>query len=202
MELQKGRGSFRKVGGAVVLQYCQPAPPLTLSVPAWRLHRQAGTLKVRGGADWPPPPGWPQTCWRPPGSSQSASQYTSFSPPGAAGVERAGCSVGPGAGPGGAVPPSPRLGPRPSALGCLHHRLRPQDGLRNIKHRGRYTRGLLRRSLCGGGGASTPYQTVVQLYRGQSGNTADPAGDESENRRELTKEALKRSHRQISGVRV
>ena len=54
------------------------------------------------------------------------------SPPGAAGVERAGCSVGPGAGPGGAVPPSPRLGPRPSALGCLHHRLRPQDGLRNL----------------------------------------------------------------------
>ena len=55
-----------------------------------------------------------------------------LSPPGAAGVERAGCSVGPGAGPGGAVPPSPRLGPRPSALGCLHHRLRPQDGLRNF----------------------------------------------------------------------
>ena len=37
-----------------------------------------------------------------------------------------------GAGPGGPPPPSPRLGPRPSALGCLHHRLRPQDGLRNF----------------------------------------------------------------------
>ena len=57
MELQKGRGSFRKVGGAVVLQYCQPAPPLTLSVPAWRagagLRRQAGH-KPAGGPQAPP----------------------------------------------------------------------------------------------------------------------------------------------------
>ena len=33
---------------------------------------------------------------------------------------------------GGPCLPPPRLGPRPSALGCLHHRLRPQDGLRNL----------------------------------------------------------------------
>ena len=123
-----------------------------------------------------------------------------LSPPGAAGVERAGCSVGPGAGPGGAVPPSPRLGPRPSALGCLHHRLRPQDGLRNLSTEndklGTSAPVTLRRLRCfyTVPDSGTSSQRSIRQHDGFSGGRKWKQA--RVDKRELTKEALKGSHRQ------